>query len=100
MPQLKDRLVEAAHRVWRAFLKFGPVDDGRPEGDEFDDALLHLRATAKRTKFQTTQERRALVAIVNAADLNPQEVTGQVKEAIARAKKTLEYSDLVAEEDR
>lgn len=34
----------AARRVWAAFLAYGPVDDGRPEGDEFDTALVDLQA--------------------------------------------------------
>jgi hypothetical protein len=42
----RQKLVRAARRVWRAFLAWGPVDDGRPEGDEFDRALIELGAIA------------------------------------------------------
>jgi hypothetical protein len=41
------KLIDAANRVWAASLKYGPVDNGTPEGDEFDDALLELRLEAK-----------------------------------------------------
>lgn len=40
-------LYRASDRVWKASMKYGPVDDGRPEGDEFDEALVHMRATAQ-----------------------------------------------------
>src|SRR5688572_16248562 len=63
MKLLKTRLIQAADRVWRAFLKYGPVDDGRPEGDEFDDALVELRATARFVKAQADAERNVLAAV-------------------------------------
>ncbi len=37
-------LVKTARAVWNAFLKFGPVDDGTPQGDRFDKALDRLMA--------------------------------------------------------
>jgi hypothetical protein len=47
-------LVKAARRTWRAFLKFGPVDDGRPEGDEFDASLTGLKEAAREAKYCPT----------------------------------------------
>jgi hypothetical protein len=99
MARLKDRLVEAANRVWHAWGKWGPVDDGRPEGDEFNEALLELRVIARRTKAQTSQERAALVAIVNAADeVGNEPIHYKVKEAINHARYVIEHSDLEIEE--
>jgi hypothetical protein len=98
MATLKDKLVKAADRVWRAWGKWGPVDDGRPEGDEFDEALLELRIAARRTRVQTSRERAALVAVVNAAVAYPEPIHYKVKEAIAQAAQALRESDLDAED--
>jgi hypothetical protein len=38
------KLQKAARRVWKAYREYGPVDDGRPEGDEFEAALDALMA--------------------------------------------------------
>lgn len=44
-------LTLAARRVWRAYLAWGPVDDGRPEGDKFTEALEELeRLTPRRLR--------------------------------------------------
>ena len=40
----RDRLERAANRTWEAYRKYGPVDDGRPEGDEFEAALDALKS--------------------------------------------------------
>ena len=40
--QAAKNLTDAAEDVWKAFLKYGPVDDGRPEGDRFDASLTKL----------------------------------------------------------
>lgn len=45
----------AARRVWKAYLKYGPVDDGRPEGDEFEQALDGLMIAEKREDRQNIQ---------------------------------------------
>jgi hypothetical protein len=45
------RLIDAAGRVHKAFLKYGPVDDGRPEGDEFDAALEELMCAEVEARF-------------------------------------------------
>jgi hypothetical protein len=44
-------LVDAAEKVWRASINFGPVDDGRPEGTAFDEALDALMRATKETKY-------------------------------------------------
>lgn len=36
-------LLDAAKRVWQAYLNWGPVDDGTPQGIEFEEALGALR---------------------------------------------------------
>ena len=43
-------LLSASDRVWTTFLEYGPVDDGRPEGDEFDAALMNLRFVSNAAK--------------------------------------------------
>lgn len=40
--QIEKLLVESRN-VWLAFLDYGPVDDGRPEGEAFDAALVKLQ---------------------------------------------------------
>lgn len=35
-------LLKASREVWQAYLGYGPVDDGRPEGDRFSDSLDEL----------------------------------------------------------
>jgi hypothetical protein len=57
---MSEKLRKAARRVQKAFLKFGPVDDGRPEGEEFEAALDAL-ADAE------AEERYAEAGSVNAA---------------------------------
>ena len=49
--QTIDLLIKVADRVWKAYLKFGPVDDGRPEGEEFSDALDHLRGISREIAY-------------------------------------------------
>lgn len=88
--RLKDALCEAANRVWETWMKYGPVDDGRPEGDDFDTALMELRLAAKRFRIQATEERKALVNIVNAAS-----GTGNLDEAIRHAAAVIQASDLI-----
>jgi hypothetical protein len=40
------RLADAAVQVWTAYLDYGPVDDGRPEGDAFAESLDNLMIAA------------------------------------------------------
>ncbi len=96
--KLKSKMVEAANRVWKAFMAFGPVDDGRPEGDEFDAALMEMRRIAKQTTHQTSTERAVLVSIVNAADENPEPCHYKIREAIQHGRMVLSETDLVVEE--
>ena len=97
--KVKSRIVEAANRVWKAFMRYGPVDDGRPEGDEFDAALMDLRLVAKGRMYQTDAERAALVVVVNALDdVGGDPVHWKVREAIEAARKILNCSDLEVEE--
>ncbi len=58
--KIVDELNAAAGRVWDAFLDYGPVDDGRPEGDEFDAALDNLMsvAIASGAKFSKRRKRK------------------------------------------
>lgn len=42
-----DLLTDACNQAWKAFLAYGPVDDGRPEGDAFDEALTSMQAHAE-----------------------------------------------------
>jgi len=44
-------LVKAAEVTWDAFLAYGPVDDGRPEGDAFDTALTALMEATCEAKY-------------------------------------------------
>ena len=37
-------LIRAAVAAWNAYIKFGPVDDGRPEGEAFEESLDALMA--------------------------------------------------------
>ncbi len=55
-----DNLIAAAERVWKAFLAYGPVDDGRPEGDEFDAALTALMEAKHEAKTARNAEKEAL----------------------------------------
>lgn len=48
--ELTQELVAAALRVAKACHAYGPVDDGRPEGDEFDESLTNLSALASIAK--------------------------------------------------
>lgn len=53
----QERLILAAHRVWQAYLKFGPVDDGRPEGEEFTVALEELSKAKEEAKYSVLSHR-------------------------------------------
>jgi hypothetical protein len=102
MARLDSKLRQAAQRVWEAFLNFGPVDDGRPEGDAFDTALIDLRVAAKKYTHQTTVERAALVEIVNAwsglTTEQRQQVPAALRDVLDGAGKVLEETDLAVEE--
>jgi hypothetical protein len=63
---MMDKYTAAANRVWKAFLAYGPVDDGRPEGDKFDEALTHLPSEARQAARSHRALWRALDAIVRA----------------------------------
>ncbi len=39
---MSNKLFAASQRVCEAYLAYGPVDDGRPEGDDFEAALDSL----------------------------------------------------------
>ncbi len=39
---MTDKERKIAREVWNAYLAFGPVDDGRPEGERFTRALNEL----------------------------------------------------------
>jgi hypothetical protein len=43
-------LILAAEWVWDAFLIYGPVDDGRTEGQGFADALTFLMKQTRRVR--------------------------------------------------
>ena len=91
---ITSKLVGAARRVWRAFLKFGPVDDGRPEGDEFDRSLIALSATAKLAVRLEVDYRAALVAIISAADeVGGEPIHYKVREAIENARLVIAGAD-------
>lgn len=51
-----DPLLLAVRRVWNAFLAYGPVDDGRPEGDEFDASLMALMEAYHEAKAKQKRE--------------------------------------------
>lgn len=53
-------LLLAAQRTWKAFLKFGPVNDGRPEGDAFTVALENLLVATKHTQKKIDKLEEAL----------------------------------------
>jgi hypothetical protein len=95
--KLKHKLFEAADRVWKASQKYGPVDDGRPEGDEFDDALLNLRVVSKAFEQLVRAERKALVEIVNALDFADGNVSHKVREAIERGRTAIQESEIIVE---
>jgi hypothetical protein len=44
-------LLDAANKVWLAYLNFGPVDDDRPEGRRFETALDGLRDAGIGAKY-------------------------------------------------
>lgn len=94
MAKIKDKLAVAADRVWETWRKYGPVDDGRPEGDDFDEALLELRAVSRKHKHQTSSERAALVSIVNAANEFTEPMHYKIREAIEAARKVLDSTNM------
>ena len=53
--RLLEEVIRAADKVWESFLAYGPVDDGRKNGEEFDAALVEL-------KKQVNKARKRLVA--------------------------------------
>jgi hypothetical protein len=44
-------LVRAAKAAWDAFVRYGPVDDGRPQGEAFDQALDALMKATHEVKY-------------------------------------------------
>jgi hypothetical protein len=57
MPKTQS-LLAAAERVWETYLAYGPVDDDRPEGDEFSaalDALMEAAAVLARVRQESTR---------------------------------------------
>jgi hypothetical protein len=51
--KVTDPLILAAQRVWKAYLAYGPVDDGRREGKMFEAALDKLMKAAVEAKYRT-----------------------------------------------
>lgn len=44
-------ILPADRKVWKAFRAYGPVNDGRPEGDAFDEALTELMKSTKESTY-------------------------------------------------
>lgn len=60
------RLIQTAEAVWQAYLNYGPVDDGRPEGTAFDAALTALMEAKVEARYhKRTKAKRVPLLIIN-----------------------------------
>ncbi len=91
-----EKLIDDANKCWDAFLNYGPVDDGRPEGDAFDEALMALRTSARKATHYTRDERAALVNIINAYErVGGDPCHFEIRDAINQAKAAMNETPMV-----